>query len=96
VAYKVGVVGLGVMGANLALNMERNGFDVVGYDSDQAKAQTILRHGRRKMPSRRRLVPATTCSNRSIESGRPLLPILNRIAKLRACLKAVKSKTAHN
>jgi 6-phosphogluconate dehydrogenase len=86
-AYKVGVVGLGVMGANLALNMERNGFDVVGYDLDLKKAQTFLRHGRRKMPSPRRLVPATTCSNRSIESGRPLLPILNRVAQLRACIK---------
>jgi 6-phosphogluconate dehydrogenase len=29
-AYKIGVVGLGVMGHNLALNMERNGFPVAG------------------------------------------------------------------
>jgi 6-phosphogluconate dehydrogenase len=28
----IGVVGLGVMGANLALNMERNGFRIAGYD----------------------------------------------------------------
>ena len=41
-AYKVGVVGLGVMGANLALNMERNGFAVVGYDLDLTKAQAFL------------------------------------------------------
>ena len=30
----IGVVGLGVMGSNLALNMERNGFRVAGYDLD--------------------------------------------------------------
>ena len=41
-AYKIGVVGLGVMGANLALNMERNGFPVAGYDLDTAKARAFL------------------------------------------------------
>ena len=34
----IGVVGLGVMGSNLALNMERNGFRIAGYDLDAAKA----------------------------------------------------------
>jgi len=33
-----GVVGLGVMGQNLALNVERNGFSVAGFDLDGAKA----------------------------------------------------------
>jgi 6-phosphogluconate dehydrogenase len=42
-AYKMGVVGLGVMGANLALNMERNGFPVAGYDLDATKTQVFLR-----------------------------------------------------
>jgi 6-phosphogluconate dehydrogenase len=40
--YKIGVVGLGVMGHNLALNMERNGFPVAGYDLDLAKARAFL------------------------------------------------------
>jgi 6-phosphogluconate dehydrogenase len=40
---KIGVVGLGVMGHNLALNMERNGFPVAGYDLDRAKTQTFLK-----------------------------------------------------
>jgi 6-phosphogluconate dehydrogenase len=40
--YKIGVVGLGVMGANLALNMERNGFPVAGYDLDAAKTRAFL------------------------------------------------------
>jgi len=41
--YKIGVVGLGVMGHNLALNMERNGFPVAGYDLDTDKAQAFLK-----------------------------------------------------
>ena len=40
--YKIGVVGLGVMGANLSLNMERNGFPVVGYDVDAQKTLSFL------------------------------------------------------
>lgn len=41
-AYKIGIVGLGVMGHNLALNMERNGFPVAGYDLDKAKTRAFL------------------------------------------------------
>lgn len=33
----IGVIGLGVMGQNLALNIERNGFSVVGFDVDTKK-----------------------------------------------------------
>ena len=36
---KFGVVGLGVMGQNLALNIERNGFPVVGYDIEAEKVR---------------------------------------------------------
>ncbi len=38
----IGVIGLGVMGHNLALNMERNGFAVAGYDLDAAKTKGFL------------------------------------------------------
>lgn len=38
----IGVIGLGVMGHNLALNMARNGFGVAGYDLDSAKTQAFL------------------------------------------------------
>src|SRR5512140_617607 len=41
--FKIGVVGLGVMGHNLALNMERNGFPVAGFDLDTAKVQAFLK-----------------------------------------------------
>jgi len=39
---RIGVVGLGVMGGNLALNMERNGFPVAGYDRDPARTAAFL------------------------------------------------------
>lgn len=40
--FKIGVLGLGVMGRNLALNMERNGFPVAGYDLDFDKMKSFL------------------------------------------------------
>ena len=40
--FAIGIVGLGVMGHNLALNMERNGFSVAGYDLDAAKTKAFL------------------------------------------------------
>jgi len=40
--YKIGVVGLGVMGANLARNIASRGFPVAGYDLDAAKRQAFV------------------------------------------------------
>ena len=42
ISYKIGIVGLGVMGHSLALNMERNGFPVAGYDLDPRKTKEFL------------------------------------------------------
>ena len=39
--YKIGVVGLGVMGANLARNIAGKGFPVSGYDLDTAKTHAF-------------------------------------------------------
>jgi 6-phosphogluconate dehydrogenase len=39
---KMAVVGLGVMGGNLARNIESRGFPVVGYDVDAKKTQAFL------------------------------------------------------
>lgn len=41
--YSIGIVGLGVMGRNLALNIEQNGFPVAGYDLDPARVQAFTR-----------------------------------------------------
>ena len=37
--HNLGLIGLGVMGENLALNFERNGFSVCGFDLDAGKRQ---------------------------------------------------------
>jgi 6-phosphogluconate dehydrogenase len=37
----IGLVGLGVMGENLALNLERNGFSVSGFDLDAGKRSSF-------------------------------------------------------
>jgi 6-phosphogluconate dehydrogenase len=37
----IGLVGLGVMGENLALNLERNGFSVSGFDLDSGKRSSF-------------------------------------------------------
>ena len=39
--YDIGMVGLGVMGQNLAMNMADHGFSVVGYDRDVAKVESL-------------------------------------------------------
>ena len=54
--YKMGVVGLGVMGASLARNIESKGFPVVGYDLDTKKTRASSK-GRPR--ARRSPVPTT-------------------------------------
>jgi 6-phosphogluconate dehydrogenase len=44
-AYDVGMVGLGVMGRSLVLNMADHGFAVAGYDKDPAKGRDLLSDG---------------------------------------------------
>jgi 6-phosphogluconate dehydrogenase len=39
----IGIIGLGVMGENLALNVERNGFSVAGFDVDPAKVDNFIK-----------------------------------------------------
>ncbi len=39
--YEIGMVGLGVMGRNLVLNMADHGFAVAGYDKDQTKVEAL-------------------------------------------------------
>ena len=39
--YEIGMVGLGVMGRNMVLNMADHGFSVAGYDKDAAKIEEL-------------------------------------------------------
>jgi len=46
----IGLIGLGVMGQNLALNMERNGFRVSGYDLEGEKVKAFgMKHPGRNL-----------------------------------------------
>ena len=52
--YKMGVVGLGVMGANLARNIESKGFPVAGYDLDAEEDAGLPRRAGEGQADRRR------------------------------------------
>ena len=39
--YRIGMVGLGVMGRNLLLNMAEHGFGVAGYDKDPKQVGSL-------------------------------------------------------
>src|SRR5512145_2352172 len=39
--YHLGMVGLGVMGSNLARNLASHGFSVAGYDLDESKRRAF-------------------------------------------------------
>jgi 6-phosphogluconate dehydrogenase len=39
--YEIGMVGLGLMGRNLVLNMADHGFSVAGYDKDLTKVEAL-------------------------------------------------------
>jgi len=39
--YEIGMVGLGVMGRNLVLNIADHGCAVAGYDKDQTKVEAL-------------------------------------------------------
>lgn len=39
--YEIGMIGLGVMGRNLLLNMADHGFSVAGYDKDPSKVEAL-------------------------------------------------------
>jgi 6-phosphogluconate dehydrogenase len=45
--YDIGMVGLGVMGRNLLLNLADHGFQVIGLDTDPAKVQALKTEGNR-------------------------------------------------
>ena len=38
---QIGMIGLGVMGRNLVLNLADHGFSVAGYDKDSGKVEAL-------------------------------------------------------
>jgi 6-phosphogluconate dehydrogenase len=47
-AYEIGMVGLGVMGRNLLLNMADHGFSVAGYDNDPIKVDALRQEAEKR------------------------------------------------
>ncbi|MGD0207538.1 MAG: NADP-dependent phosphogluconate dehydrogenase [Verrucomicrobiota bacterium] len=46
--YEIGMVGLGVMGRNLVLNMAEHGFSVAGYDKDAAQVEALRQESKER------------------------------------------------
>jgi len=46
--YEIGMVGLGVMGRNLLLNMADHGFSVAGYDKDPSKVEALRKEAEKR------------------------------------------------
>jgi hypothetical protein len=57
--YEIGMVGLGVMGRNLVLNMADHGFTVAGYDKDPDKVEALPAEGISRTQRLRRSVANT-------------------------------------
>ena len=55
--YNIGLVGLGTMGMNLALNIESKGFSVAGFDLDPEKMKHCGQRWATKNMTGRVLVP---------------------------------------
>ena len=66
---KIGMIGLGVMGRNLACNMKSKGFDVAVYDLDTARADAM---------------GADTLFSEAVPAGGVGLAVMNRLGRAAA------------
>src|SRR5512146_158162 len=71
--YEIGMVGLGVMGRNLLLNMADHGFSVAGYDKDAAKVAALRQEA----------------ENRDIRGAANILDFISLLRKPRAIMMLV-------
>jgi 6-phosphogluconate dehydrogenase len=84
----IGIIGLGVMGQMLALNMERNGFRVAGYDLDAEKVASFAAHSDRDVVGCERLEDFVTVLERPrrimmmVPAGRPVDSVIDSIKDL--------------
>ena len=85
---QIGLIGLGKMGFNLALNLKRNGYEVVAYDVNQTTLQAIQAQGIKTATSLENLVnklntkriiwmmiPAGDLVDKTIQELKPLLSV---------------------
>lgn len=85
----IGLVGLGVMGRNLALNMEAKGYSVSGYDIDQRATERLLSEGAGKRIFSAYSLPELVASLRRprkillmIKAGAPVDSVLDGLLSL--------------
>jgi 3-hydroxyisobutyrate dehydrogenase-like beta-hydroxyacid dehydrogenase len=52
-SYEIGLVGLGVMGHNLFLNMADHGYSLAGYDKDATKVAGLRQEAEKREHPRR-------------------------------------------
>jgi 6-phosphogluconate dehydrogenase len=81
----IGIVGLGVMGENLALNLHRNGFSVGGYDLDAACRESFTR----------RMASVTGAAARSLQELVAALALPRRLLVMVPAGAAVDAVLAH-
>lgn len=87
-----GVMGLGVMGKMLALNMERNGFRVAGYDLDIAKVSAFQKEAQVK-----NLLAFDTLTGflEALESPRRILMMVPAGSPVDAAIASLQPRLAH-
>ena len=87
--YEMGVIGLGVMGENLALNMERRGFPVAGFDLDEEKRKAAAaKWAGKKMAAAASLDELAGCLSRPrrmlmmVPAGKPVDAVIHDLKPL--------------
>ncbi len=91
-SFDIGIVGLGVMGQNLALNVQSRGFSVIGFDLDAAKAEA----SRKKWAGKTGMSTAASLAElvRSLASPRKILLMVPAGAPVDAVIAELKPMLA--
>ena len=67
----LGLIGLGVMGANLALNFERNGYVVAVYNRKEGEGQDVVSRFMEENGKNKNFIPAATIGELVDKVSRP-------------------------
>lgn len=67
----LGLIGLGVMGANLALNFERNGYVVAVYNRKEGEEQDVVSRFMKENGKNKNFIPAATIGELVDKVSRP-------------------------
>lgn len=92
---EIGLIGLGTMGANLALNIAEKGHDIAVFNRTTAKTGTFFEHAG---ALRSRIVPCTTLDEfvAAIRPPRPIILMIQAGAAVDEQVEALKSHLAES